>query len=202
MHMVRPSAKLPRRTRARTTDLRGAERTATAAMALLEIRTIGDPVLDKVAEPVISIDDDLRKLLDDMVETMREAPGVGLAGPQVGVSRRILVMEVDGVVYKVVNPRIVASEGRERCSEGCLSVPDVDGDVVRAARVTVEYLDETGTERSFQGEGLLARCIQHEIDHLDGILFITKLGTAARLLLKKRLTAMRRETKERLGLTG
>ena len=143
-------------------------------MAILDIKKAGDPVLKQVAAPVDRLTKWHRKLLDDMAETMYSADGVGLAAPQIGKSLRIVVIDVqdENGLLELINPVITMREGSVTDSEGCLSVPEVYGDVERAARVTVEYTDRRSRRRSLTAEGLLARCIQHECDHLDGRLFI------------------------------
>ncbi|MDY6029490.1 MAG: peptide deformylase [Acidaminococcaceae bacterium] len=144
-------------------------------MSKLRILVAGDPLLRKVAEPVTRIDKKTAKLLKDMADTMHAANGVGLAAPQIGVSKRIVVIDVgDGYAYEMINPRIVKKEGCVLGSEGCLSVPDYEGEVERAAYVECEYRDRTGKDMLVRAEGLLAVAIQHEIDHLDGVLFIDK----------------------------
>ena len=168
-------------------------------MAILEIRHYGDPVLEKVAEPVDKVDDDVRQLLNDMLDTMRDANGIGLAAPQIGISKRIVVVEIEGNVFKMVNPEITFQEGKCRANEGCLSLPEIDGDVTRAERVTIEFLDEYGEPQAVDASGLIARCFQHELDHLEGVLFIKWLGTGARMMLKKRLAAMKKDTKAHLA---
>ena len=143
-------------------------------MAILEIKKAGDPVLKQIAAPIDRLTKRHRQLLDDMAETMYSADGVGLAAPQVGKSLRIVVIDVQDEhgLLELVNPVITTREGTVVDSEGCLSVPQVYGDVERAERVTVEYMDRRSRRRSLTAEGLLARCIQHECDHLDGRLFI------------------------------
>ncbi len=149
-------------------------------MAIMEIRKAGDKVLKEKAQPVDYIDKKLKKLLDDMGETMYHADGVGLAAPQVGVSLRVIVLDVGDGLIEIVNPVIVEKEGTEKGTEGCLSVPGVFGEVERAAKVTVEGLNRFGKKVKVSGEGLLARALQHEIDHLDGVLFIEKADTIKR----------------------
>ena len=143
-------------------------------MAILEIKKAGDPVLKQIAAPIDRLTKRHRQLLDDMAETMYSADGVGLAAPQVGKSLRIVVIDVQDEhgLLELVNPVITTREGTVVDSEGCLSVPQVYGDVERAERVTVEYMDRRSRRRSLTAGGLLARCIQHECDHLDGRLFI------------------------------
>ncbi len=143
-------------------------------MAILEI--VKDPaeVLRKKAKPVTKINKELKTLLDDMLETMRVAPGVGLAGPQVGVSKRIIVVEYEDDVYQLINPEIVKSEGWVQGPEGCLSIPGFVGDVYRYEKVRVVALDRNGAKVWIDAEGWLARIFQHEIDHLDGIMYTDK----------------------------
>ncbi|MDF2568934.1 MAG: def1 [Sporomusa sp.] len=141
-------------------------------MPLIEIRKAGDKVLKEIAAPVEKIDRKIKQLLDDMAETMYAADGVGLAAPQIGVSLRLVVIDVGEGIIELVNPKIVTKEGCEIGTEGCLSVPGMYGEVERCATVTVEALNRTGKKICINGSGLLARALQHEIDHLNGILFI------------------------------
>lgn len=141
-------------------------------MAVLEIKTAGDPVLKKISVNVDKIDKRIKRLLDDMAETMYKYEGVGIAAPQVGVSLRAVVVDVDKKRYDLINPVIISREGSEVGQEGCLSCPDLYGDVNRAAKIRVKYTTRYHKEKELEAEGLLARCIQHEIDHLDGKLFL------------------------------
>ena len=142
-------------------------------MAKLKIRTEGDEVLRKVCRPVDKITPRVLTLLDDMVETMRHADGVGLAAPQVGILRRIVVIETEpGNVIELINPKIVAFAGEQEGSEGCLSVPGKSGIVKRPMHVTVRALNRKGEEIEISGSELLARAFCHELDHLDGKLYI------------------------------
>ncbi|MDU2065938.1 MAG: peptide deformylase [Sporomusaceae bacterium] len=141
-------------------------------MAILDIKRAGDKVLKEIALPVEKIDKKLKQLLDNMADTMYAADGVGLAAPQVGVSLRVVVIDVGDGLIELINPVIIAKEGEEVGPEGCLSVPGVCGEVKRFASVTVEALNRQGKKVRYQGTGLLSRAFQHEIDHLDGILFI------------------------------
>lgn len=150
-------------------------------MGLLDLRVLGDPVLRKETVVVPSVTDDIRRLVDDMFETMYGAKGIGLAAPQVGRLERVAVVDVDGARHALVNPEIVAQEGSIKGEEGCLSIPDIYADVERFARVKVRALDLNGEPFEIEGTELLGRCFQHEIDHLHGRLFIDKLS-----LLKKR----------------
>ena len=137
-------------------------------------------MLKKMSKPVEKFDADLRSLVAKMFELMRAARGVGLAAPQVGRTERIAVMDVEGQKFAFINPEIIEREGSIRGEEGCLSIPDVFGDVTRANRVIVRALDEQGVEVEAEGTELLARCMQHEIDHLDGKLFIDYLSMLKR----------------------
>ncbi|WP_455631534.1 peptide deformylase [Megamonas sp.] len=141
-------------------------------MAILDIKKAGDVVLKQQAQPVARIDKKIRTLLDNMAETMYKANGVGLAAPQVGESIQVVVIDVGEGLIELVNPEIVRMEGTETDSEGCLSVPEIYGDVERAAKVSVKYLNRQGKNHRITATGLLARCLQHEIDHLHGRLFI------------------------------
>ncbi len=149
-------------------------------MAVLEIKKAGDKVLKAKAEPVIKIDKKIRKLLDDMAETMVKADGVGLAAPQVGVSLRVVVLDVGDGLIELINPVITMSQGSSLGLEGCLSIPGVYGEVERFTEVTVEGRNRFGKKINIAGTELLARALQHEIDHLEGILFIEKAQTIHR----------------------
>lgn len=141
-------------------------------MALLKILKFGDPTLRKVARPVEEITPRIKLLLDDMIETMRHAEGCGLAAPQVGVLRRIAVIEVEeGKVYELINPKIIAYSGEQQDREGCLSNPGQGGITKRPMHVTVRALDRNGNQFDLTGDELLARAICHECDHLDGKLY-------------------------------
>ena len=141
-------------------------------MSLLEIKKAGAPVLKEICAPVERVDARLRKLLDDMAETMYEANGIGIAAPQVGEALRMVVIDIGDGLIELVNPKITFREGSETDSEGCLSVPGIFGEVERASKVKVEFLDRRGKRKHITAKGLLARCIQHELDHLEGVLFI------------------------------
>ncbi|NLV75737.1 MAG: peptide deformylase [Tissierellia bacterium] len=144
-------------------------------MAIRQIRYIGDPLLRKVSREVTEIDDRIKILLEDMVDTMYKEEGIGLAAPQVGVLRRVVVIDVGEGVLKLINPELIYEEGENIDIEGCLSVPNRAGKVKRPEKVKVKYIDETGEEKVIEGTGLLAKALCHEIDHLDGILFIDKM---------------------------
>ncbi len=143
-------------------------------MALRNIVEEGDPILRKRCKEVAELTPRLKELLDDMVETMRASDGVGLAAPQVGVLRRLAVVELDDKLYELINPEIVEAQGDCYDDEGCLSVPGKIGKVHRPERVIVSSLDREGRSVSYEAEGLLARAFCHEIDHLDGILYTDK----------------------------
>ena len=144
-------------------------------MAILNIVKEGEQTLRKVCRPVEEITPRIIRLLDDMRETLHEANGVGLAAPQVGILRRIAIIDTDGEVIELINPEIIFTEGEQRGLEGCLSVPDVWGIVERPMKVTVKATDRNGKEFTITGEGLKARAFCHEIDHLDGIMFLSKV---------------------------
>lgn len=149
-------------------------------MSILEIRVLGDPILREETTPVAEITEELHALARSMFDTMHLANGIGLAAPQVGRSERMTVVDVDGKQFVLVNPEILETRGSGKAEEGCLSIPDVYGDVVRPARVRVRALDLYGKEFEVEAEGLLARCMQHEIDHLHGRLFIDHLSVLKR----------------------
>ena len=144
-------------------------------MALRNIVIEGDPVLRKNCRTVDVVDDRIRMILDDMVDTMRDAQGVGLAAPQVGIMRRMFVAEPEeGELYYFINPQIVSAEGEEEGNEACLSVPEMAGRVVRPRQITIKGLDREGNEQEHVFEGFRARVMCHETDHLDGILYSDK----------------------------
>lgn len=147
-------------------------------MSLLNIIIYPAPILHHVAKLVGKVDDDIRQLLDDMTETMRAAPGVGLAAPQVNVGQRVVVIDItEGKqLFQMVNPEIIAREGEIEWDEGCLSVPDFRIVMRRSQKVTCRSLDRHGKEQTVNAENLLAVCIQHEIDHLDGKLIIDRVN--------------------------
>lgn len=144
-------------------------------MAVYRILRLGEEILREKASPVPKITDSILRLLDNMAETMYHANGVGLAAPQIGVSKRVVVVDAGEGLIALINPVVVAAEGEEVAVEGCLSIPGVEGEVKRAASVKVSGWDRSGREVQVEGSGLLARALQHEIDHLDGILFIDKV---------------------------
>jgi len=168
-------------------------------MALLPILTAPDPRLKKKSLPVDAVDAGVRQLMDDMLETMYDAPGIGLAAPQVGVLKRVIVLDIDREDTKtgplfMANPEIVAASDEDVAyEEGCLSVPDHYSDVVRPAKVTVLYLDRDGKQQDLACDGLLATCVQHEIDHLDGVLFIDHISALKRNMILRKLLKARKE---------
>jgi peptide deformylase len=164
-------------------------------MAKLKILEFPDPRLRTKAKPVEAVDDALRQLIDDMFETMYDAPGIGLAATQVDVHRRLLVADVSSdrnEPWVLINPEIIEKDGVEVTEEGCLSVPGYYEEVERAERVRVRYLDRDGSEAESEFDGLLAVCVQHEIDHLDGKLFVDYISEAKRQRIRKRLEKDRR----------
>lgn len=144
-------------------------------MAIRNIRRIGDDVLRKKSKPVEKIDDRIKILIEDMIDTMYESEGVGLAAPQVGVLKRLVVIDVGDGPMVLINPEIVKTEGAYVDIEGCLSIPGESGEVERPEKVTVRAMDENGVVREIEGEELLARAFCHELDHLDGILYVDKV---------------------------
>lgn len=159
-------------------------------MAILDILHYPDPRLRNKAKPVAKVDDSIRQLVDDMFETMYEAPGIGLAATQANVAKRVLVIDISEektAPLCLVNPEIVAREGQEQSEEGCLSVPGIYDTVTRSERVKVNALDRDGHSIELEADGLLAVCIQHEIDHLDGKLFVDYLSNLKRQRIRKKL---------------
>lgn len=166
-----------------------------------EILIWPDPRLKEKAAPVAFVDDSIRKLVDDMFETMYAAEGVGLAAPQIGVLHRVIVIDtsvVDEGVQPValINPEILEREGTTQYREGCLSVPGEAEEVTRSARVKVRYLDRDGAPQELDATGLLAIAVQHECDHLDGVLFVDYLSTLKRELIRKRMKRVKKERAE------
>ncbi|HEY9549611.1 MAG TPA: peptide deformylase, partial [Kiloniellaceae bacterium] len=165
-------------------------------MALLPIITAPDPRLKKVCASVAAVDDDVRRLMDDMLETMYAAPGVGLAAPQVGVLKRVIVIDTAGEDEEktplfLANPELIEVSDEDAVyEEGCLSLPEHYGEVARPAKIRVRFLDRENEIRELAAEGLLATCIQHEMDHLDGVLFVDHLTALKRnMILRKLLKA-------------
>lgn len=163
---------------------------------ILPIYSFPEPVLRQVAKPVDTVDDDIRLLAQNMLETMYDAPGIGLAAPQVGISKRLIVIDVsdDGSDPMVlINPQIIESSGHTKYKEGCLSVPEIYEMVERASHVKVKALNEQGENIEFEADDLLAICIQHEIDHLNGKLFIDHLSSLKRKILIDKLTKLKKK---------
>lgn len=169
-------------------------------MSVLKLYTYPEPILKKKAEKVKKVDDEIRRLLDDMLETMYADAGVGLAAPQVGISKRIVVIDVEqsgddengfvkGNPLFLINPEIIWRSDELVCGEeGCLSVPQQRAEVERHAQVRVHYIDYNGQEQEILGDGLLSVCLQHELDHLDGILYIDRISRLKRQMIIKKLT--------------
>jgi peptide deformylase len=163
---------------------------------VLPVRIVGDEILRRKAEPVSTIDEEFHSFLADMAETMYQRDGVGLAAPQVGRSIRVFVIDPDHSDTNkrspmfFVNPRIVESEGSQTYEEGCISVPEIYEKVKRPSRIVIETQDEKGEEQAWEFEGYLATVVQHEYDHLDGILFIDRLPKLTQIALHKRLKEM------------
>ena len=172
-------------------------------MAILDILHYPDKRLRTVAKPVEVVNDSIKKLVDDMLETMYAAPGIGLAATQVNVHQQVIVIDVSEEKNQplcLINPEIVAEEGTERCDEGCLSVPDIYETVERSEKVTVRALDQNGDEFTLEADELLAVCIQHEIDHLKGKLFVDYLSPLKFQRIKKRLLKSQREASQQTVL--
>jgi peptide deformylase len=165
-------------------------------MSLLPIHLLGSPVLRQRSAEVTTVDDDARRVVEDMFETMDAAKGVGLAANQIGVARRIAVVDAEGDRFAMIDPVIIETAGSATAEEGCLSIPEIYGDVTRPERVVIEALDEQGNRYRREAVGLKARAIQHEIDHLDGILFLDHLSLIKRQML---LARWRRERKDETG---
>jgi len=160
----------------------------------------GATTLAAPAAPVTTFDDDLQRLIDDMIQTMYAAPGVGLAAPQVGIGLRVATIDLSvgkrgGELFTLVNPVFVERDGMQLEEEGCLSVPGFNATVARAARVVVRALDRAGQERTIEGTGLLARALQHELDHLDGTLFLDRLRGIKRDVILRKVRKLQRSGK-------
>ncbi|SEH53045.1 peptide deformylase [Rhizobium tibeticum] len=171
------------------------------AMTIKPLIILPDPLLRQVSKPIERVDADFQRLADDMLETMYDAPGIGLAAIQIGVPRRMLVIDVsregeEKQPLVFVNPEVVASsDERSVYEEGCLSIPDYYAEVERPATVTVKYLDRDGKEQTVEADGLLATCLQHEIDHLNGVLFIDHISRLKRDMVVKKFTKAAKSTK-------
>jgi peptide deformylase len=165
-------------------------------MALLPILEYPDPRLRTKAQPVERVDDALRKIIDDMFETMYAAPGIGLAATQVDFHKRVIVIDISETRDQplvLINPELIARDGVEETEEGCLSVPGIYEKVRRAERIRVRTLDRKGEQVEFDADGLLAVCIQHEMDHLEGKLFVDYLSDLKRIRIRKKLDKVRRD---------
>ena len=166
-------------------------------MALLPILQYPDPRLNKVAKPVIGVSDETRRLVRNMAETMYSAPGIGLAATQVDVHEQVIVIDISenhDDLKVLINPKLVKADGVEESEEGCLSVPGIYEKVTRAESITVQALDEHGKAFTLKAEGLLAVCIQHEIDHLQGRVFVEHLSHLKQSRIRAKLKKLRRET--------
>jgi peptide deformylase len=167
-------------------------------MTILPVIIAPDPRLKVTSPPVDRVDDEVRRLMDDMLETMYHVPGIGLAAPQVGVHKRVIVVDAarkdeDPAPMKLANPEVIwASEEVGTYEEGCLSLPEHYAEVTRPDRVRVRYLDYEGEIREMEADGVLATCIQHEIDHLDGILFVDHISSLKRGIILRKLAKMKR----------
>ena len=173
-----------------------------ATAKLIRIIKVPDPILRETAKLVTEITDGVCQLLDDMAATMYDAPGIGLAAPQVNISQRVIVMDCGKddapKLFKMINPEIIReSDTRAILEEGCLSIPDQTADVERPAEVEVRYLDEAGEMQSLSANGLLAACVQHEIDHLNGVLFIDHISRLKRDMILRRVMKEMRQTTSR-----
>lgn len=173
-------------------------------MAILPLVLVPDPILREKAQPVETVTDEIKQLLDDMLDTMYDAPGIGLAANQIGSLHRLFVMDIadhkggeEPKPYKIINPEIIAqSDEISVYAEGCLSIPDGTADVKRPATVTLRYMNEQGDTKELDADGLLATCIQHELDHLDGILFTDHVSKIKRDMLIKRAKKIAKEREE------
>jgi len=171
-------------------------------MALRQILVAPDPVLKAKAKPVDGVDDELRQMMDDMLDTMYDAPGIGLAAPQIGISKRVIVVDIapedaPKAPLCMVNPELVwVSDEDATYEEGCLSVPEHYADVVRPAEIRVRYLDRDGKQQELRTGGLLSTVVQHEMDHLDGVLFIDHLSSLKRNMILRKLLKSRKQVLE------
>jgi len=160
-------------------------------MAIRQIRLLGDPVLRERCREVDEVNQEIRQLIDDLIDTMYEADGIGLAAPQIGVSQRVFVYDIreeENAPGVLVNPRIIETSGKVRESEGCLSIPDLSEIVERHVNIVVEGLNREGQPVRLEADGLLSRCLQHESDHLDGILFFDRISPLKRKMLLNKWT--------------
>lgn len=163
---------------------------------ILKIHYYGDPLLRRKAQEVKNFDRELKRLVEDMFETMENNEGVGLAAPQVGVSQRVLVIDlkrISGERLVMINPKLQLSGSKESLSEGCLSIPGISGEVVRPVHVRVEGFDADGKKVELEAEGMLARVLQHEVDHLDGIFFVDRMNPVRRALINRKLKRLEKD---------
>jgi peptide deformylase len=169
-------------------------------MGILKIVTYGDPVLEKKGEKVTKFDDNLKQLAEDMYLTMKEAPGIGLAAPQVGKSLQLCLVDLSAGEDKsellvLINPEIIEAKGEQKGEEGCLSFPGIFAQIERPEKITVKYQDLDGNEQTINAEGLLARAMCHEIDHLNGTVFVNKMGPVKKKMVLKQIKKLKREGK-------
>jgi peptide deformylase len=189
---------IERRSKGSFFDFFGLEDGVWETMTIKPLIILPDPLLRQVSEPFERVDADVKRLADDMLDTMYDAPGIGLAAIQIGVSRRMLVLDVakegeDKSPIIFINPEILTtSDERSTYEEGCLSIPDYYAEVERPASLTVRYLDLDGTQKTVEADGLLATCLQHEIDHLNGVLFIDHISRLKREMVIKKFTKLAR----------
>ncbi len=177
-------------------------------MPILPIIIAPDPRLKQIAAPVARVDDEIRQLMDDLLETMYQAPGVGLAAPQVGVLKRVIVVDASAkdeepAPLRLANPELIeVSDEDAAYEEGCLSLPEHYAEVVRPAQVRVRFLDHEGEIRELDAEGLLGTCIQHEMDHLEGILFVDHLSALKRNMILRKLTKAKKADQTPAGASA
>ena len=167
-------------------------------MSLLDIHVLGSPILRQETKPVEHMTDELRRLTDDMFETMYAAKGIGLAAPQIGRTERLAVIDIEDHPIVIVNPEIILTEGAAKGEEGCLSIPEIFGDVERATRITVRAIDRDGKPFELEATDLLARCLQHEIDHLHGKLFLDYLSFLKRRSALSKWESMKKDFPQNL----
>lgn len=167
-------------------------------MAVLPIHLLGSPVLREQSDAIDTVDDTTREFVADLFETMDAADGIGLAANQVGVKQQVAVVGIDDDRFVLINPVIVESDGKDRAEEGCLSIPDIYADVTRFSSIVVEAIDLDGKPRRIEADGLKARAIQHEMDHLDGVLFLDRLSPLKRRVLTKRWKKSGKDTPNHL----
>jgi len=170
-------------------------------LAIRKILTYPEPLLKELSKPLAEVNNETKALISDMLETMYDAPGIGLAAPQIGVLKRVIVLDIDSREGErrplaLVNPEIVKSSGETSYEEGCLSVPEYTAEIVRSEHVTVKGLDGEGSPLVIEADGLLAIALQHEIDHLDGVLFVDRLGGMKRDIFRRKYKKLLKERAE------